>query len=87
MSILHYLKYDVWKHVDKENFSNDGYEHEIQNEYLKYSSVSDMVDDPLLWWKSNEAAFPYLSALAKVMLSIPSSSGATEHHFSQFSWF
>lgn len=27
----------IQKHVDKENFSNDGFAHEIQNEYLKYS--------------------------------------------------
>ena len=31
---------------------------------------------PLVWWKIHEAAFPYLSALSKTVLSIPSSSGA-----------
>lgn len=72
----------IRKHVTEESFSSNDYENAIHNEFLKYSSVSDIVDDPLLWWKSHEAAFPYLSALAKVMLSIPSSSGATETHFS-----
>lgn len=54
----------------------------MHQEYLKYTAISNLTDDPLIWWKTHEAAFPYLSALARVMLSIPSSSGATETHFS-----
>lgn len=41
------------------------------------------MEDPLIWWKAHEAAFPYLSALSKIMLAIPSSSSVTEHHFSE----
>ena len=73
----------IQKHVNKENFATNSFEHEIHNEYPKYTAVSDMVDDPLLWWKANESSFRYLSALAKIMLSIPSSSSAPEHNFSE----
>lgn len=34
-----------------------------------------------------ERTFPYLGALAKVILSIPCSSGATEHHFSETGYY
>lgn len=78
----------IHKHIDKENFtSNSSEQHHIHNEYAKYSSLSNLVENPLLWWKSNECTFPYLSALAKVMLSIPCSSSAPEHHFSEAGYY
>lgn len=73
----------IQRHVANDNLAEDGFENQIHQEYLKYTAVADMVDDPLKWWRNHEAAFPYLSALARTMLSIPSSSGATEHHFSE----
>ena len=51
----------------------------INKEYLKYGPISGFVE----WWKAHEAAFPYLSALAKIMLSIPPSSGSIERHFAE----
>lgn len=77
----------IQKHVGTEYSADDGFENQIQQEYLKYTAVCDIVDDPLLWWKSHEAAFPYLSALARIMLSIPGSSGATEHNFSETGYY
>lgn len=73
----------IQKHVVNECLSEDGYKYQIRQEHLKYTTMADMVDDPLVWWKAHQDSFPYLSSLAKVMLSIPSSSGATEHHFSE----
>lgn len=77
----------IQKHVDKECFATNDSEHEINNEYLKYMSVADIVENPLLWWKENELSFPYLSSLAKIMLSIPGSSSAPEHHFSETGYY
>lgn len=77
----------IQKHVNKENFVTDNFTHEIQSEYLKYTSVADMVVDLLLWWKSNECTFPYLSSIAKIMLSIPCSSSTPEHHFSETGYY
>lgn len=73
----------IGKHVETSNGSVNSIETNIQREYLKYTAISDIVDDPLLWWKTHEKTFPYLSALSKVMLAIPASSGATETHFSE----
>lgn len=73
----------IQKHVATTNNNEEGgLESNMHQEYLKYTAISNLTDDPLIWWKTHEAAFPYLSALARVMLSIPSSSGATETHFS-----
>lgn len=77
----------IQKHVAIDCSDEDGFESQVRQEYLKYTAVVDLVQDPLKWWKSHEAAFPYLSALARTMLSIPSSSGATEHHFSETGTF
>lgn len=55
----------------------------IKREYDNYIKNSEIVADPLQWWKRNAGVFPYLSALAKVVLSIPASSGSTERHFSE----
>lgn len=55
----------------------------IKREYGNYIKISEIVDDPLQWWKKNAVSFPYLSALAKVVLSIPASSASTERHFSE----
>lgn len=55
----------------------------IRKEYVKYISFSDVVDDPLLWWKKNALTFPYLSQLAKTLLAIPATSASTERHFSE----
>lgn len=77
----------IQKHVNKESFATNNFEQEIHHEYLKYTSVADLVENPLLWWKTNECSFPYLSALAKIMLSIPSSSSAPEHHFSETGYY
>lgn len=65
----------IQKHVNKECFTSNDSEHEISKEYVKYTSIADMVENPLLWWKGNELSVPYLSALAKIMLSIPGTSG------------
>lgn len=73
----------IQKHVSQVVSQEDGFESEIRLEYLKYSAIADIVNDPLEWWKTHEAAFPHLSALSKILLSIPSSSGATEHHWSE----
>lgn len=77
----------IQKHVNKDCFASTSFEHEIRKEYLKYTSFASIVENPLLWWKENELPFPYLSALAKVMLSIPSCSSAPEHHFSETGYY
>lgn len=77
----------IHKHVDEECFAANIVDHEIHNEYLKYLSVANMVENPLLWWKENELTFPYLSSIAKIMMSIPSSSSAPEHHFSETGYY
>lgn len=73
----------IRKHVGGDVAEENGYEVQIQREYLKYTAVSGVVEDPLLWWEAHENAFPYLSALARVMLSIPGSSVVSETHFSE----
>lgn len=65
----------IQKHVGTDYSAVDGFENQIQQEYLKYTAVADIVDDPLVWWKTHQAALPYLSALA------------TEHHFSETGYF
>lgn len=73
----------IQKHVSADSIQEDGCSSKIRQEYLKYTAVVDIVADPLKWWESHEAAFPYMSAFARTMLSIPCSSGVTEHHFSE----
>lgn len=81
------LRIELIQKYAGESQAEDGLENRIQQEYLTYSSVSDVVDDPLEWWKTRETTFPYLSALARTILAIPSSSGATEHQFSETGYF
>lgn len=73
----------IQKHVATEVFAIDSVEGNIHREYLKYCAVSDVMDDPLAWWRAHKDSLPYLSALARVMLAIPGSSGATEYPFSE----
>jgi len=87
LSAVRKLRIELIQKYAGESTSEDGLENRIQQEYLTYSSVNDVVDDPLEWWKTHEAAFPYLSALARTILGIPSSSGATEHQFSDTGYF
>jgi len=39
-------------------------------------------DDPIEWWRANEAAYPYLSKLALDIFSIPAMATETERTFS-----
>lgn len=73
------------KHIGRD-ISHDAdldLEDAISKEYLQYVSVSTIVEDPLSWWREHSGAFPHLSSLARVMLSIPVASGSTERHFSE----
>lgn len=71
------------KHISSQNEYGTDMENAICTEYFQYISVSTIVEDPLSWWKEHSVAFPYLSSLARVMLSIPVASGSTERHFSE----
>lgn len=74
----------IKKHTSSDDTTDDSPLSSITIELSSYTiNHSEYVDEPLVWWKRNSVVYPYLSALAKVMLSIPASSGSTERHFSQ----
>lgn len=73
----------IQKYTNSESVEQNDVEANIQKEYAQYIAISDLVENPLLWWKKHQAAFPYLSSLAKIMLSIPATSASTERHFSE----
>lgn len=54
----------------------------IRRELHEYTSVIGVDDEPLDWWKKNQR-FPYLSKLAKVMLSFMATSAIVERFFSK----
>jgi len=59
-------------HVGSEiQICNTDVESAVCREYVNYISISDIVEDPLSWWRENSVSFPYLSSSARVMLSIP----------------
>jgi len=73
----------IQKHTNSNVAIENDIEGNIRKEYVKYVAFSDVVDDPLLWWKKNAIAFPYLSQLARTILSFPATSASTERHFSE----
>lgn len=68
-------------HSGDGNSEQNDVEANIHKEYAQYIPMSDLVANPLIWWKKHQNAFPYLASLAKVMLAIPASSASTERHF------
>lgn len=54
----------------------------IRMEVHKYTSIAGVVEDPLSWWYTNQTQFPYLSKLAKIMLSCMATSAIVERFFS-----
>lgn len=73
----------IQKHTNSNVAIENDIEGNIRKEYVKYVALSDVVDDPLLWWKKNAIAFPCLSQLARTILSFPATSASTERHFSE----
>lgn len=55
----------------------------IRAELHKYSSVVGVIEDPLEWWRKNQIQFPYLSQIARVMLSFTATSAIVERFFSK----
>lgn len=51
------------------------------NMYRTLPSI-DHTMNPLIWWKDNQRLYPSLSKLARKVLSIPSTSAASERVFS-----
>ena len=51
------------------------------NHYRRIDSI-DVKNNPLQWWKDNERLFPCLSKISRKVLSIPSTSAASERVFS-----
>ncbi|GAB6031088.1 hypothetical protein CHUAL_014208 [Chamberlinius hualienensis] len=64
------------KHSNTEALSS------LDFEIKKYLLVSDVIEDPLTWWKANGDAFPYIQRLAKLYLPIPATAYPYERAFS-----
>ena len=71
---------DIVKPSTSEN--QESRETKCDVEFMHYLSEPDSKQDPLLWWKTKESVFPFLSKLAKKYLCIPASSVPSERIFS-----
>ena len=56
---------------------------EVDNYWRLKMTLDATAMPPLEWWSNHKPAFPYLSILAAVLLSIPASSDSVERCFSQ----
>lgn len=54
----------------------------LEEELARFQNISDCEADILSFWRKNEANFPKLAKVAKVLLSIPMSSAKAESAFS-----
>lgn len=50
--------------------------------YSTLPVLPDKSDDPLIWWKQNEAIFPHLAKIARKYLCVQATSVASERVFS-----
>lgn len=58
-------------------------ENRLLAEITRYKkTVSEIVEDPLLWWQKQTSEYPQLAVLASVYLSIPATSAPSERVFS-----
>lgn len=56
----------------------------IEEEFQRYDLVAQIPSnqDPLVWWKQNEASFPRVASMAREYLAVPASSASVERVFS-----
>lgn len=54
----------------------------IRRELSKYTSVIGVLEDPLIWWATNQNQYPYMSTISKLILSFMATSAIVERFFS-----